>query len=106
MNPTAELQSLADILDAVASGMENGGLLLPEANLGPAFFNLRSGIAGELMQKFVNYRIPLAIIVAEPGAHGEHFRELVHEHRDHPLVRFFPSESHARAWLDDAAGRR
>jgi|HigsolmetaAR202D_1030399.scaffolds.fasta_scaffold01395_15 hypothetical protein len=94
-----QIRSVADIPDAIAHGMENGGLLLSESNLSPEFFILRSGLAGEVMQKFVNYGIPLAIIVASPEDHGERFCELVREHRNHPTVRFFASETEGREWL-------
>lgn len=66
----------------------------------PQFFNLRTGFAGEMLQKFVNYRAKLAIVVADPQAHGERFAELVYEHQAHPHVRFFTSEADARSWLD------
>jgi hypothetical protein len=93
------VRSSADISDAVAAGLEHGSLLLHESNLSPEFFNLRSGMAGEMMQKFINYRIPLAIVVVAPEGYGERFCELVREHHNHPSVRFFLSESQAREWL-------
>lgn len=97
------VRSLADISDAIAYALEQGSLLLSESNLSPEFFNLRSGMAGEMMQKFVNYRIPLAIVVVAPEVHGERFCELVREHQNHPSVRFFLSEAEARQWLSAAS---
>lgn len=97
-----QIRSVSDIPDAIAYGLEHGSLLLSEANLCPEFFDLSSGLAGETMQKFVNYRIQLAIIVAAPEDHGGRFCELVHEHRNHPTVRFFVSEAEAREWLSDS----
>lgn len=35
---------------------------LPVDRLDDSFFDLSSGLAGEVLQKFVNYRMPLAII--------------------------------------------
>ena len=37
-------------------------IAVPVTRLGPAFFNLRSGLAGALAQKVVNYRLRLAVI--------------------------------------------
>src|SRR5687768_10403451 len=71
-----------------------------ESNLGQEFFDLRSGLAGELFQKSMNYRTPLAIVISDPKKHGDRFSELAHEHRRHPFVRFFPSKTEARAWLE------
>jgi uncharacterized protein DUF4180 len=79
--------------------MEQGGLIVRESDLCPEFFDLRTGLAGELLQKFVNYRARLAIILSDSGAYGERFSELVYEHRGHAVVRFFASESDARRWL-------
>ncbi|MDX2283907.1 MAG: DUF4180 domain-containing protein [Bacteroidia bacterium] len=37
-------------------------LLLHAESFDPAFFDLKTGLAGELLQKFTNYRIRLAIV--------------------------------------------
>ncbi len=75
------------------------GVLLTEEDLAPDFFNLRTGLAGELLQKFVNYRVRVAIVLPAPDAYGERFSELAWEHRTHSLIRFFPSREGAEAWL-------
>ena len=98
------IDSPSAISNALATGMEEGGLLLSEANLAPAFFDLTSGLAGELFQKFVNYRVPLALVVKDPALHGERFVELAREHRNHTMVRIFPDHDTAAKWL--AVARR
>jgi hypothetical protein len=37
-------------------------IVLNEKNIIPAFFDLRNGIAGEILQKFSTYRVRLAIV--------------------------------------------
>ena len=37
-------------------------VILHELNIDPAFFDLKSGIAGDILQKFTNYRMKLAIV--------------------------------------------
>lgn len=37
-------------------------IIIHEKNITPDFFDLKSGIAGEILQKFSNYRVQLAII--------------------------------------------
>jgi len=98
------IDSPTAISKALATGMEEGGLVLSEADLAPAFYDLTSGLAGELFQKFVNYRVPLALVVKDPALHGERFVELAREHRSHTLVRIFPDHDAAVEWL--AAARR
>lgn len=41
---------------------EFDGVILYEKNLNPDFFDLKSGMAGELLQKFSNYRFLLAVV--------------------------------------------
>lgn len=38
------------------------GVVVAEANLPPEFFDLRTRLAGEILQKFVNYGVKLAIV--------------------------------------------
>ena len=96
------IRTLGDVADAIGASLGADGLLLTEEDLGPAFFDLRSGLAGEAMQKFVNYRVRVALVIATPESHGERFVELVREHRTHPMVRVFETEDAARAWLHAA----
>jgi len=53
-----------DALDLMANSSYQGAgsIILYETNLNPAFFDLRSGLAGEVMLKFTNYRMKLAVI--------------------------------------------
>lgn len=39
-----------------------GRFMLNEKNITPAFFDLKNGIAGEILQKFSTYRVRLAIV--------------------------------------------
>ena len=93
------IQSASDIPAALKASVERGGLVLDEKDLSPDFFDLKTGLASQVLQKFVSYRTKLALIVRDPSIHGGRFGELVHEHRIHPTVRFFSSEQPARQWL-------
>ncbi len=93
------IRSFADISVAIGACLGSNGLILTENDLAPEFFDLRSGLAGELFQKITNYRLQAAIVVPDPDAYGERFSELAHEHRSHDLIRFTRSEDEARAWL-------
>jgi hypothetical protein len=71
--------ALGLIYDEAAAGAE--WIAVPVARLDPAFFDLRSGVAGEIVQKFVNYRARLAVVgdisafVAESDALRDFVRE-------------------------------
>ncbi len=97
------VDNLADIPDLIGAAFSVDGLLLLEADLGPEFFRLGSGVAGELFQKLVNYRVPTALVLPDFAAYGERFAELAYEHSRHPSVRFVTTEAAAREWLNSQA---
>lgn len=96
------IRSLNDISDALGACLGAEGLILTENDLAREFFDLRSGIAGELFQKFINYKLRVAIVLPDPGAYGERFSELAYEHKSHNMIRFVSSTDEAKAWLRSA----
>jgi hypothetical protein len=61
----------ATALDVVgdAFGADARVVSIPVTRLSPDFFQLRSGVAGAIVQKFVNYRLRL-VVVGDPAHHG------------------------------------
>lgn len=96
------IRSANDISDVLVACMDHGGLVLTQSELCPEFFDLRTGLAGETLQKFANYHARVAIVVERDDSIGERFMELMREHRTHPLVRFFSSGGEAESWLQTA----
>lgn len=45
-------------------------IVVPAVRLEPAFFRLRTGLAGAFLQKFVNYRIRL-VVLGDVSAHAD-----------------------------------
>ena len=93
------IRSFSDIPDAISACLGKAGVILTKDDLAPEFFELRSGLAGELLQKFVNYKLRAAIVLPDAEAYGERFSELAYEHRSHSLIRFVSSMDEAKAWL-------
>jgi GNAT superfamily N-acetyltransferase len=60
----SRILSAADAAEVLsqALGERAAWVLLPQAVLDPKFFELRSGLAGEVVQKFANYGVSLAIL--------------------------------------------
>ncbi len=58
------IDNLQDALDLIAdiSYQEINKIILKEHNFTPDFFNLKTGLAGEILQKCVNYNIKIAIV--------------------------------------------
>ncbi|WP_188197418.1 DUF4180 domain-containing protein [Nonomuraea sp. SYSU D8015] len=58
------LRSNRDALDLIGEAWGSGAtwVAVPAERLHDDFFSLRTGVAGEIAQKFVNYRLGLAIV--------------------------------------------
>jgi Domain of unknown function (DUF4180) len=77
------LARVQDMLDLIGEALSQRASLIvvPVVWLDPAFFRLRSGFAGEIVQKIVNYRLRLAVIgdisafTAASNALGDFVRE-------------------------------
>ncbi|MEV6375647.1 DUF4180 domain-containing protein [Micromonospora musae] len=81
-------------LDLIGAAGFGGAELVavPAGRLDPSFFSLGTRFAGEIMQKFVNYRLRLAVvgdISAHLAASGA-LRALVAESNRHDQVWFVP----------------
>jgi hypothetical protein len=87
------------VLEACFSAKADSVILYPE-NLTGAFFDLSSGEAGEILQKFRNYRIRVAVVCA-PGnvRFGTRFAEMALEETRGRHFGVVESRQAAQAWL-------
>lgn len=83
-------QDALDLIGACFSGAEL--VAVPVERLDPEFFSLGTRVAGEIMQKFVNYRLRLAVVGDISGhlAGSAALRALVHESNLAAHVWFVP----------------
>jgi len=88
-----KLFTAQDALDVISSGLP-GCIFSPE-NLDPEFFHLQNGLAGEIFQKFTNYRFPVAFVIPVEHNYGSRTTELIRDHKIHPYIRFFESSEEA-----------
>ncbi|GAB3505629.1 DUF4180 domain-containing protein [Amycolatopsis cihanbeyliensis] len=97
-----KLDSAQSALDLIGHvwGHEAEMLAVPVARCGDEFFDLETRIAGEVLQKFTNYHVPLAIIGDLSGhlAESSALRAFVHESNQGRQVWFL-------ADLDELADR-
>lgn len=93
------LKSMDEVSTVLGQALAGNGLVLDEKEIDPAFFRLKTRIAGELFQKVVNYNAKLALVVTDPGKYGNSFQALVFEHRNHSQIRFFTCHDTANKWL-------
>lgn len=76
----ASERDVGDFLGAAWAG-DATLVAVPTARIGADFFRLRTRVAGEIVQKFVNYRIQLAIIgdISVQSAESQALRDFVYE---------------------------
>ena len=78
----APIAGVQDALDVIGAAFSRADVVaVPAARFDEEFFRLRSGLAGEIMQKFVNYRMRLAVVgdISERVAASTALRDLVTE---------------------------
>jgi hypothetical protein len=93
------IRSVEDVMDVVGAAYDADGIILAVDDVDAAFFDLRSGIAGELFQKVTNYGLRLALVLPDPAAFGPRWSDLAFEHANHRVIRLLPSRADAEAWI-------
>ena len=99
---TAEfVRTPREFLDLLAWGGENGTdlYLLMDTNFTPEFYDLSTGLAGEILQKVSNYRVRLAIFGSFEMVVGKRFQEFMTESNKGFSVCFLREKAKALAWL-------
>ncbi len=86
----------------VSAAFETGAaaVLIDRPALPDAFFDLRSGLAGDLAQRLTLYGLRAACVVPDLAVHPERFREFAREANRGECVRVFATRDDAVAWLD------
>lgn len=95
------ITTVQDILDLVAACGENETFLvmLFAENFTPDFYNLRTGLAGDILQKFVNYHIKTAAILPPEKVGQGKFYEMVLEANRGTSFHVFNDRENAEKWL-------
>lgn len=97
----ARIKNGQDLLDSMATAGYLGctGMIAHAESLGSAFFDLKTGVAGEMLQKFSNYKMRLAVIgdFSEVASHS--LRDFIRESNRGRTVCFTDLPEHALAWL-------
>lgn len=91
------IQSAQDGLDLLGNlyyaGFEK--LIIHKQNITADFFELRNGLAGEILQKFSNYRVRLAIVGDFSEFTSKSLNNFIYESNQNKQVNFLNSVSEA-----------
>jgi hypothetical protein len=95
------LKGVRELLDLLSLGNEEGigALLIQEGSLPPEFFDLSSGLAGQIALKLSTYRVKTAVVVDLEGIPSRHFRSWAGECNRGREIRFCSTMGEAEDWL-------
>lgn len=101
--PIASERAAADIVGETFAA-EARLVAIPLARLAPEFLDLKTGLAGAVLQKFVNYQRRVAILgdIAEAVAGSQALRDFVRESNRGRTVWFVPDLAALEAKLAQA----
>jgi hypothetical protein len=98
-----------DVLHLISTAMYHRAdtVVIPAPRLPDDFFQLRTGLAGEILQKFVNYRLRLVVLgdISGPVAASTALRDLVTESNRGTQAWFLPDHDALDRQLAEVAAR-
>jgi len=103
LSDTENINSERDILDLMGYFGEVGAslLLISEGVLHPNFFDLSTGLAGEISLKLSMYRVKTAIVADLKSVPSQPFKDWAGECNRGGEIRFCADRDEAERWLLD-----
>jgi hypothetical protein len=96
-----EIGNVQDALDLMVDCgyHEARKIILQEKNIIPDFFDLKTGLAGEILQKFSNYYIELAIVGDFSKYSSKNLQDFIYESNKVGRINFVSSVEEAKEAL-------
>ena len=96
-----EISKESDVLDIIGICISNDTklLILREGAFSEKFINLKSGLAGIVLQKFMNYHIKVSAIIEDKTKIEGRFKELIYELNKSSNFRVFDNCVDAEKWI-------
>jgi len=100
------IQTTQDVIDLMADCVFNGAnsMVFFEKDLPADFYDLKTGFAGEVLQKFSTYRVRLAIVGDFGKYTSNSLRSFILESNKHRHINFVSSIEEARVKLNKKFG--
>jgi len=95
------IRNTQDAVDLMGDCWYNGavGIVINEENIVAEFFDLKNGIAGEILQKFSNYNVRLAIVGDFEKYKSKSIKDFIFESNKHRHINFVSSVDEAKERL-------
>jgi len=96
-----EISNVQDALDLMVDCDYQGArkIILHERNIFPDFFDLKTGLAGEILQKFSNYYVELAIVGDFSKYSSKNLQDFIYESNKVGRINFVSSVQEAKEAL-------
>lgn len=92
-------QSALDLIATVNYETGLNAMVLPKSALSEDFFRLPTGLAGEVLQKFINYHMRVAVVGNFLGYTSKNLKDFLYESNKGRAVLFLADEAEAVARL-------
>jgi hypothetical protein len=91
------IKNIQDAIDLMADSFYQGShkIIIKEENITPEFFDLKTKIAGDILQKFSNYKVQLAIVGDFSKFESKSLRDFIFESNKQGMISFVNSVEEA-----------
>lgn len=99
------INSVQDALDLMANADYQCNcrkIIISKKNVDEKFFDLKSGLAGAVLQKFVNYKVRLAIVGDFESYESKSLNDFIFESNKNKQIMFLPNVATALKELRNA----
>ncbi len=97
-----EPQDALDLLATIMHMHDCNTILISESSITKSFFDLKTGIAGEILQKFSNYQMKIAIVGDFSIYNSKSLKDFIFESNKGSQVLFLSSQEEAIDRLHNA----
>jgi len=92
-----------DVNDLLGNAYYQGfdGMIISADKISPRFFDLKTRLAGEILQKFSTFQMRLAIVGNFSTFTSESLKSFIYESNRGNLIHFSPTTADAVAWFEN-----
>ncbi|MEK3725374.1 DUF4180 domain-containing protein [Paenibacillus sp. FSL H8-0034] len=90
-----DVQSALDLIATVQYETDSNRIVINKSLLSDSFFDLKTRLAGEILQKFVNYRVKMAIVGDFSVYSSQSLRDFIYESNNGNDIFFLATEQQA-----------
>jgi hypothetical protein len=91
----SDVQSALDLMATVRYETDSDRMILHQSVIHESFFDLSTRLAGDILQKFINYQMKVAIVGDFTGYTSKSLRDFIYECNHGKDIFFFPTEQEA-----------